>query len=105
MAKAARSILIADPDVETVRELKRVLKDDYDVLLVKDGSKALEQSILKQPDLVLFDRQCPLIGATQFVRIIRANPRTEDIPIILMSDVPVGSASLPGFLQGVLVKP
>ncbi len=103
--QSSRSILIADPDVDTVRELRRVLKDDYEVILVKDGSKALEQSILKQPDLVLFDRHCPLIGATQFVRIIRANPRTEDIPIILISDVPLGAASLPGFLQGVLVKP
>src|SRR5688572_25358996 len=98
-------VLIADPDAEVVRSLKRALGDDFEVVVAKDGSKALEQSILKAPDLILFDRASPLIGATQFVRILRANPRTEEIPIILMSETPVAAGTIPGFLQGVLVKP
>jgi CheY-like chemotaxis protein len=98
-------VLIADPDLEVVRSLKRGLGDEFDVVVAKDGSKALEQSILKSPELILFDRHCPLIGATQFVRILRANPRTEEIPIILMSDAPLAAGTIPGFLQGVLVKP
>lgn len=102
---ASRTILIADPNVEVVRSLKSVLKDDYEVIAVRDGSRALEQAILKYPDLILFERHCPLIGATQFVRILRSNPRTEEIPIIILSDAPLAAQNVPGFLQGVLVKP
>ncbi len=98
-------VLIAEPDTEVVRSLKQGFSEDFDVVAAKDGSKALELSILKSPSLILFDRSCPLIGATQFVRILRANPRTEEIPIILMSDVPLAAGTIPGFLQGVLVKP
>ncbi len=102
---ARRTILIADPDVAVVKSLKGVLQDDYEVIAVRDGSKALEQSVLKYPDLILFDRHCPLIGATQFLRILRSNPRTEEIPIVILSDAPLAAQSMPGFLQGVLVKP
>ncbi|MBI5508364.1 MAG: DUF4388 domain-containing protein [Deltaproteobacteria bacterium] len=101
-----RTLLIADPDLETLRVLKKGLQDDYEVQVVRDGSKALEASILKYPDLILFYRRCPLIGATQFARILRTNPRTEEIPLIILSDEPVApeGAHL-SYLQGVLVKP
>src|SRR5690606_22095769 len=105
MVDKRRSILIADPDTEVVRALKSALSEDYEVIVVKDGSKALEQSVLRYPDLILFDRHCPLIGATQFLRIIRTNPRTEEIPIVVLSDVPIAQSAMPGYLQGVLVKP
>ena len=36
---------------------------------------------------------------------MRTNPRTEDIPLIILSDETVVENSMPGFLEGVLVKP
>jgi len=101
-----KSILIADPDRETLRTLRDGLRDDYDIILAKDGSRALEQSGLKYPDLIMFARNCPLISAAQFLRILRTNPRTEEIPLIILSDAPMSTESIArSFLQGVLVKP
>ncbi|MEE8410486.1 MAG: DUF4388 domain-containing protein [Myxococcota bacterium] len=100
-----RTILIADPDPESVRSLRAALKDEYDVLVASDGSRALQQSVLMYPDLILFYRHCPLIGATQFLRILRANPRTEGIPLIILSNERLTAEATPGFLEGVLVKP
>ncbi len=99
-----RIILIADPDVRTVRALKSALRDEYEILVAKDGSKALELSVLKYPNLILFHRRCPLIGAAQFLKILRTNPRTEEIPLIVLADEPM-AAGAPGYLEGVLVKP
>ncbi len=104
-AAKKRTILIADPDVEVARSLKTALQDQYEILVARDGSKALETSVLRYPDLILFYRNCPLIGATQFLRILRTNPRTEDIPLIVLSDEAVTAGSMPGFLEGILVKP
>ncbi|MEZ0314250.1 MAG: DUF4388 domain-containing protein [Myxococcota bacterium] len=104
-AAKKRTILIADPDVEVARSLKSALQEQYEILVARDGSKALETSVLRYPDLILFYRNCPLIGATQFLRILRTNPRTEDIPLIVLSDEAVSAGSMPGFLEGILVKP
>ena len=99
-----RTILIADPDLEVARSLKKGLQENFEILVARDGSKALELSVLRYPDLILFYRNCPLIGATQFLRILRSNPRTEDIPLIVLSDEAVVAAGT-GYLDGVLVKP
>lgn len=100
-----RKILIADPDLATARALKEALDDEFEILIAKDGSRALELSVLSYPDLILFHRHCPLIGATQFLRILRTNPRTEEVPLIVLSDQRLTAETPPGYLEGVLVKP
>ncbi len=80
----ARKILIADPDPGTVRALAPALRQrGYQVHAARDGSRALQVAILRFPDLVLFDEGCPLLDARTFVRILRTNPRTERIPVVL----------------------
>lgn len=84
---AARKILIADPDAAIVRALAPALRRrGYQVHAARDGSRALQIAILRFPDLVLFDERCPLLDARTFVRILRTNPRTERIPVVLAGD-------------------
>jgi CheY-like chemotaxis protein len=79
-----RKILIADPDIESVRALTRALRQrSYQVHYAPDGSRALEVCVLRHPDLVLFDEACKLLEARTFIQILRTNPRTEDIPVVL----------------------
>jgi len=83
--KPQKVILIADPDREVLRSLGNALHDEgYDVRAALDGSKALEKAILVHPELILFDEDCPLIAAKKFVQILRSNPRTEHIPVVVM---------------------
>lgn len=100
-----RKILIADPDRRTTEALDAGLRRDFHVLTARDGSKALELSITEGPDLIMFYRRCPLISAKQFLRILRTNPRTEHVPLIILSDESLTGGTLPGYLEGVLVKP
>jgi CheY-like chemotaxis protein len=79
-----RKILIADPDLEAVRVLTRALRQrTYQVHYAPDGARALEVCVLRHPDLVLFDEDCKLLDARTFIQILRTNPRTEDIPVVL----------------------
>ncbi|MCE9668067.1 DUF4388 domain-containing protein [Myxococcus stipitatus] len=79
-----RKILIADPDLESVRALSRALRTKgYQVHYAPDGSRALEVAVLRHPDLTLFDEGCRLLEARTFIQILRTNPRTEDIPVVL----------------------
>jgi len=80
----ARKILLADPDGESVHELSRALREKgYQVSTAGDGSRALEVAVLRHPDLILFDEGCRLVNARTFLQILRTNPRTEDIPIVV----------------------
>jgi DNA-binding response OmpR family regulator len=84
-----RKILIADPDAGAVRALAPALRQrGYQVHAARDGSRALQVAILRFPDLVLFDEKTPLVDARTFVRILRTNPRTERIPVVLTGESP-----------------
>ncbi len=81
---SVRKILIADPDPGIIRALAPALRQrGYQVHAARDGSRALQIAILRFPDLVLFDERCPLLDARTFIRILRTNPRTERIPVVL----------------------
>ena len=84
---SARKILVADPDPATVRALAPALRQrGYQVHAARDGSRALQIAILRFPDLILFDERSPLVDARTFVRILRTNPRTERIPVVLTGE-------------------
>jgi DNA-binding response OmpR family regulator len=83
----ARKLLIADPDPATARALAPALRQrGYQVHAARDGSRALQVAILRFPDLILFDERCELLDARTFVRILRTNPRTDRIPVILTGE-------------------
>jgi DNA-binding response OmpR family regulator len=96
-----RKILIADPDPATVRSLAPALRQrGFQVHAAKDGARALQVAILRFPDLILFDERCPMLDARTFVRILRTNPRTERIPVVLTGEnVDVDRARLGSSLQ------
>jgi len=96
-----RKILVADPDPTTARALAPALRQrGYQVHAARDGSRALQVAILRFPDLILFDERCQLLDARTFVRILRTNPRTDRIPVILTGEaVDVDRARLGSYLR------
>jgi CheY-like chemotaxis protein len=100
-----RKILIADPDLESVRPLSRALRTrGYQVHYAQDGSRALEISVLRHPDLILFDEACRLLDARTFINILRTNPRTDDIPVVITTS-DFDADRLRGLRDGYLRKP
>lgn len=100
-----RKILLADPDIEQVRELTRALRQKgHQVHYAPDGSRALELAVLRHPDLVLFDEGCTLLDARTFGQILRTNPRTEDIPVVLTT-ASLDSDKVRALRDGYLKKP
>ncbi|MFN0063883.1 MAG: DUF4388 domain-containing protein [Myxococcaceae bacterium] len=96
----ARRILIADPDLSVVKPLTRFLRQrGFQVDCAQDGARALEMAVLRHPDIVLFDEACRLLDVRTFGQILRSNPRTDDIPVVTMSE------GEPAGRDGVLRKP
>ncbi len=101
-----RKVLVADPDLGSVRSLTRALRQKgHQVFSARDGARALELAVLRHPDLVLFDRGCPMLEARTFVDILRTNPRTETIPVVVTSNASEADEAIRETSGSVLRKP
>src|SRR3990170_2116460 len=98
-ATTAKEILIADPSETSRRDLLRFFRTKgYKVIDTGDGSRALAETLLKRPDILLLDLSLPGLGPDRLVQILRSNPNTKNIPIFFLSDQ---EKSVPGFRPGI----
>ena len=80
------TILIADDDVD-IRRPRRVklISLGHDVVAVADGRAAFAAAKVRLPDLVVLDVMMPGVIGVEVVRILRVDPATVDLPVILLS--------------------
>lgn len=82
-----RKILLVD-DSSTQRLATRMLfsnQPDYELISACDGKEGVETAIREQPDLILMDVEMPRMNGFEACRIIKQNPKTKDIPVVLLT--------------------
>jgi DNA-binding response OmpR family regulator len=57
----------------------------FDVIEASDGLSAVEMAETEQPDLILLDVMMPALDGYEACRRIKANPATQDIPVVMLS--------------------
>lgn len=79
-------ILVVD-DEEDLLELVRfnLARDGYDVLGVVNGEEALKAVRREPPDLVVLDLMLPGLDGLEVCRRLKADPRTREIPIVMLT--------------------
>lgn len=78
-------ILLADDNADMRDYVSRLLSDRYEVVAVADGQAAWNAIQERVPDLVLSDVMMPVLDGFELLRRIRANPATQEIPVVLLS--------------------
>jgi CheY-like chemotaxis protein len=79
-------ILVADNDPTSRQRIEPFLKRaGYEVVYVENGPRALEKASHLQPLAILIDGQLPPSGAPALVRELRKDPRTREIPMVLLA--------------------
>ena len=81
-----RRILIAD-DEHNIRHILdfSLHVEGFDVLAAQDGEEALELAVSELPDLIIMDVMMPGCGGIEACRRLKQNPRTRQIPVILLT--------------------
>lgn len=84
--EASRSeILIVDDNPGNLGVLTRILGDLYDVRVTVNGRLALAAVSSSPPDLVLLDIMMPELDGYEVCRQLKANSKSNNIPVIFMS--------------------
>ncbi len=78
-------ILVADDNPDMRRFLASLLGGQYDVETVADGAAGLAAARARPPDLVLSDVEMPQLDGFALLRELRADHRTQTVPVILVS--------------------
>jgi DNA-binding response OmpR family regulator len=82
----ASKLLIVDDEADTLRLVSLMLdRQGYQILTAKDGNTALEIVATENIDLILLDVMMPDMDGVEVAKILRGNPETESIPIIMFT--------------------
>jgi signal transduction histidine kinase len=101
-------ILIADDHAGVRRHLERLLGKRWQTEVVSDGQAAFETARARRPDLIIADVTMPVLDGLGLLRALRADPRTDAIPVLLVSGNGTEESRVEGLLAGAadyLVKP
>jgi two-component system, cell cycle response regulator DivK len=97
-------ILVVD-DNNDVRHILLVLLErsgGYETLEAATGQEAVEKAISGRPDLILMDIRLPDISGVDATKAIKNNPRTEQIPIVAYSALPLVGWKQQAFQAGMV---
>jgi two-component system alkaline phosphatase synthesis response regulator PhoP len=85
--RSARGTILIVDDEEDILELVRLAlaREGYDVLEAATGEQAVELARVRQPDLAILDLMLPGIDGLEVCRILKNNPRTEQMPVIILT--------------------
>lgn len=88
-----------DPMISNLVKLK-MEKSGYEVVVGENGKTGLELITEHLPDLVILDVMMPIMDGFEVLRRIKADERTRDIPVIMLTARGMEDDILKGFDSG-----
>src|SRR5436190_4384395 len=81
-----QKILVVDDEPDALELISFNLKGaGYEVLTAEDGNSALRKARARKPDLILLDLMIPEVDGLEVCKILRRDPETSAIPIIMLT--------------------
>lgn len=79
-------VLVVD-DIEQNRKLlsDKLRNEYFHVITAVDGEDAIDKALAEEPDVILMDIMMPKLNGVDACRRLKTDPRTEHIPIVLVT--------------------
>jgi two-component system, OmpR family, alkaline phosphatase synthesis response regulator PhoP len=103
-------ILIIDdePDIREATQLCLEISKGWEVFTAESSQEGVKKAVAEQPDAVLLDVMMPGVDGLATFEELRANPKTQHIPVILLT-AKAQTADRQRFMQfaiaGIITKP
>lgn len=101
-------ILIVDDEPQNLAALQQILAHDHRLVFARNGVEALAAAFKHKPSMVLLDIQMPEMDGYAACRALKADPRTETVPVIFVTALSEVGEEEAGFAVGAvdyIVKP
>lgn len=84
-------IMVADDDPALNEFLSQVLEEEgYRIITVTNGQEAVETAKTRMPQLITMDLKMPVMDGAQAITVLRQDPSTRHIPVIVISALAEG---------------
>lgn len=81
-----KKVLLVEDDKELQRLYAiRLKKGGFEVETADDGLMAVAQALSVMPDFIILDLMLPKQGGIQVLQILKSNPMTKDIPVMVLT--------------------
>jgi DNA-binding response OmpR family regulator len=81
-----KKILICDDEPFVLRLLQvHFERNNFEVTIASDGREALRHLVAGTPDVCLLDVMMPYVSGLEVLTHIRTNPKTEALPVVLLT--------------------
>jgi len=82
----ANKVLVADDEIHIIHVVAIKLRNNgYEVIAANNGAEAYDLACREKPDVVVTDYQMPLMTGIELITKLRADERTKEIPVILLT--------------------
>ncbi|MDE7060430.1 MAG: response regulator, partial [Lachnospiraceae bacterium] len=78
-------ILAVDDNMVNLASLEQELKDEYEVIPVSSGKRAIKFLYIEKVDLILLDVQMPIMDGIETLKEIRTQENGITVPVILLT--------------------
>jgi len=82
-----KRVMIVEDDTVLANALSLALEDQgYQISLATDGEEAERMIIQEVPDLILLDLLLPIKNGFEVLKVVRQNPNTKDISVVILTN-------------------
>jgi len=103
-----KTIFVIDDIRANLVAAEQTLDEHYNVITALSGIRALELLDKRKPDLILLDIEMPEMNGFELLTILKAKPRSKDIPVIMLTGISDVATEAKGFELGAadfIIKP
>jgi diguanylate cyclase (GGDEF)-like protein/PAS domain S-box-containing protein len=97
---AATVLIVDDIPANLGVAVEHLENHGYRVLIAQDGEEGWQRALLVRPDVILLDVMLPGENGFEVCRRLKADARTEDIPVLFMTALAEEGDKLAGFEAG-----
>jgi putative two-component system response regulator len=97
-----RKIILVDDNLANLTAGKQMLKDNYEVYAIPSAAKLFEFLKHVTPDIILLDIEMPEMNGYETIKILKADERFAEIPVIFLTAKTDEASELEGLRLGAI---